>query len=161
MENALCNKAQHNECKSLSRKNNLFITLPTVAGPHGRQMWKRAGSDWRGHHQPLRVTSCSGLETCSRVYEDIPLLRCCLCALTQILCCLLRQLIVFIPSFYCKYGVTIILEIAVLAAVEAVSVLVWSPLLVNTTRISTLFLQEIHWKHETACINFDAEWLSW
>lgn len=66
------------------KKTNLFITLPTLAAPHGRQLWKRAGSDWTGHHEPLRVTSCSGLETCSRVYEDIPLLRCCLCALTQI-----------------------------------------------------------------------------
>lgn len=69
--------------------------------------------------------------------------RCCLwCALTQILCCLLRQLIAFILNIYCKNGVTLVLEIVMPAVVEAGSVLVWSPLLVNSSLVFQYYFFE-------------------
>lgn len=113
----------------------IYLTLSTLANPHGRQLWEWTASD----RQVIigQSSSGKGMALVSRP-PGVPWWQLFIDLLSMWFKSVVGMLTAYLPPIYCKNGITTILEIAVLAAVEAETVFVWS-LLVNTLLALHLF----------------------
>lgn len=115
----------------------IYLTLPTLGSPHGRQLWEWTASD--RHVIIGQSSSGKGIVLASRP-PGVAWGQLFIEMLSVWFNSAVRLLTACIPPVYCKNGITTILEIAVLAVLEPQPVLTWS-LLVNT--LLTLHLCKI------------------
>lgn len=96
----------------------IYLILSTLANPHGRQLWEWTASD----KQVIigQSSSRKGMALVSRP-PGVPWWQLFIDLLSVWFNSVVGLLTAYITPIYCKNGITTILDIAVLAAVEAVS----------------------------------------